>query len=147
MFVNFAPECSFIDPGQQTMAGKRRKTDRRQQGTITLQTLLLLFTGALLVVLLLAAFVTSYGHFRDYVADQLEAHARDGAIATGLSLSNAIDGSDPVASASLIDAVFDSGKYLSVEYVNHEGEVIAGRTMALKTKWHRTGLLPWRNCH
>jgi len=134
MFVNFAPECSFIDPGQQTMAGKRRKTDRRQQGTITLQTLLLLFTGALLVVLLLAAFVTSYGHFRDYVADQLEAHARDGAIATGLSLSNAIDGSDPVASASLIDAVFDSGKYLSVEYVNHEGEVIAGRTMALKTK-------------
>ncbi len=100
---------------------------------MTLQSLLLLFTGALLVALLLAAFATSYGYFRGYVADQLEAHARDGATATGLSLSNAIDGSDPVASASLIDAVFDSGKYLSVEYINHDGEVIAGRTMALQT--------------
>lgn len=108
--------------------------DREQQGAITLRALLFLFTGALLLALLLAVFVTSYGYFRGYVADQLEAHARDGATATGLSLSNAIDGSDPVASTSLIDAVFDSGKYLSVEYLNHEGDVITGKTMALKTR-------------
>nr|WP_029654751.1 EAL domain-containing protein [Marinobacter daepoensis] len=104
---------------------------RRQQGETTLQGLLLLFGGSLLTVTLVAAFVTSYGYFREYVADQLSAHAQDGATATGLSLSNAIDGTDPVAAASLIDAVFDSGRYLVVEYLGHEGEVIAGRRMPL----------------
>ena len=105
---------------------------RRQRGEITLQTLLLLFAGTLLTLTLVVAFVTSYGYFRDYVADQLTAHARDGATATGLSLSNAIDGADPVASASLIDAVFDSGRYLAVEYLGHDGEMIAGRRMPLQ---------------
>ena len=116
------------------MAGKCGFQSIRQQGVITLQSLLLLFTGGLLVALLLAVFAVSYGYFRDYVADQLAAHARDGATATGLSLSNAIDGADPVAARSLIDAVFDSGKYLSVEYRNHQGMVIAGRTMALQPR-------------
>ncbi|HAC30608.1 MAG TPA: GGDEF domain-containing protein, partial [Marinobacter hydrocarbonoclasticus] len=106
--------------------------NRRQRGEITLQTLLLLFAGTLLTLTLVVAFVTSYGYFRGYVADQLSAHARDGATATGLSLSNAIDGSDPVASASLIDAVFDSGRYLAVEYLGHDGEMIAGRRMPLQ---------------
>ncbi|MCA0913198.1 EAL domain-containing protein [Marinobacter nauticus] len=106
--------------------------NRRQRGEITLQTLLLLFAGTLLTLTLVVAFVTSYGYFRGYVADQLSAHARDGATATGLSLSNAIDGSDPVASASLIDAVFDSGRYLAVEYRGHDGEMIAGRRMPLQ---------------
>jgi len=113
------------------MAGMQKKHIRWQYGVISLQWLLLLFTGSLLVVILLAAFATSYNHFRDYVATQLTAHARDGATATGLSLSNAIDGSDPVASGSLIDAVFDSGRYLSVEYRAHDGTVIAGRSMPL----------------
>lgn len=103
-----------------------------QRGEISLRTLLLLFTGGLLVIILVASFITSYTHFRDYVADQLSDHALDGATAAGLSLSNAIDGSDPVASASLIDAVFDSGRYLSVEYLGHNGEVIAGRRMPLR---------------
>ncbi|KXS53423.1 MAG: diguanylate cyclase/phosphodiesterase, partial [Marinobacter sp. T13-3] len=134
MFVNCVCNCSFLDPGHKAMAGKRGGLANAQQGAITLQTLLLLFTGTLLVALLLAAFVTSYGYFRDYVADQLKAHAQDGATATGLSLSNAIDGTDPVASSSLIDAVFDSGQYLMVEYVDHDGAVIAGRTMALRTQ-------------
>lgn len=104
----------------------------RQQGVATLQTILLTFTGGLLVILLVAVFVTSYGYFRDYVSDQLAGHARDGATAIGLSLSNAIDGRDPVASASLIDAVFDSGRYLSISYLNHQGEQVAGRAMTLR---------------
>ena len=49
--------------------------NRRQRGEITLQTLLLLFAGTLLTLTLVVAFVTSYGYFRDYVADQLAAHA------------------------------------------------------------------------
>lgn len=114
------------------MARKHTNTFAAQQGEISLSSLLILFTSGLLVIILAAAFITSFGHFRDYVADQLTDHALDGATATGLSLSNAIDGSDPVASASLVDAVFDSGRYLSVEYIGHDGEVIAGRRMALK---------------
>ena len=103
----------------------------RQRGVITLRALLLLFTGSLLVFVLLATFFTSYSHFRDYVSEQLAGHARDGATAVGLSLSNAIDGNDPVASSSLIDAVFDSGRYLKVVYLNHQGTVIAGRSQDL----------------
>ena len=114
------------------MARKHTNTFAAQQGEISLSSLLTLFTSGLLVIILAAAFITSFGHFRDYVADQLTDHALDGATATGLSLSNAIDGSDPVASASLVDAVFDSGRYLSVEYIGHDGQEIAGRRMALK---------------
>jgi diguanylate cyclase (GGDEF)-like protein len=113
------------------MARKQTSISRKQQGAVTLRTILLVFTGSLLVTLLVAVFITSVGYFRGYVSDQLAGHARDGATAIGLSLSNAIDGRDPVASASLIDAVFDSGRYLSVTYLNHQGEQIAGRAMTL----------------
>lgn len=113
------------------MAWKQPSIHSREQGAATLRSLLLVFTGTLLVAVLVAAFATSYGYFRSYVSGQLAGHARDGATAIGLSLSNAIDGSDPVAAASLIDAVFDSGRYLSVSYRNHQGEQIAGRARAL----------------
>ncbi|MGM0768773.1 MAG: bifunctional diguanylate cyclase/phosphodiesterase [Pseudomonadota bacterium] len=98
-----------------------------QKGVISLRSLLLLYTGSLVLLLLVVSLAFSFDRFRDYVSDQLEGHARDGATAVGLSLSNAIDGRDAVASASLIDSVFDSGRYLSVEYLDHQGEQIAGR--------------------
>lgn len=111
------------------MARKLRRTGpARQTGAMTLRSVLLLFTGGLLLLILAASVSVSFERFRDYVADQMEGHARDGATAVGLSLSNAIDGRDPVASASLIDAVFDSGRYLSVAYIGTDGEEIAGRS-------------------
>lgn len=113
------------------MAGKHICLDRKQSGVATLRTILLLFTGALLVLVLVVSFITSYGYFRTYVSQQLAGHASDGATAVGLSLSNAIDARDPVAAGSLIDAVFDSGRYLSVRYLDHNGREIAGRSMTL----------------
>ncbi len=113
----------------------RTQNDRqisRQQGVITLRSLLLLFTGGMLLLVLVAAASVSFDRFRDYMSGQLQGHARDGATAIGLSLSNAIDGRDPVASSSLIDAVFDSGRYLSVVYVNNQGEEVAGRETSLR---------------
>lgn len=104
----------------------------RQRGVITLRSLLLLFTGGLLLLVLVAAVSVSLDRFRDYMTDQLRGHSQDGATAIGLSLSNAIDGSDPVAAASLIDAVFDSGRYLSVVYRDNEGEEVAGREASLQ---------------
>lgn len=100
----------------------------RQNGAMTLRSVLLLFTGGLLLLILAASVSVSFERFREYVADQMEGHARDAATAVGLSLSNAIDGRDPVASASLIDAVFDSGRYLSVTYIGTDGEEIAARS-------------------
>jgi len=102
-----------------------------QRGSFSLRALLLLFTGVLLVAVLLASVGASYSYFRQYVSSQLAGHAQDGATAVGLSLSNAIDGRDPVAAASLVDAVFDSGRYLSVEYLDHSGTIMAGRRMDL----------------
>ncbi|KPQ02975.1 EAL domain-containing protein [Marinobacter sp. HL-58] len=113
---------------------RMRKTLKisRQQGVITLRRLLLLFTGGLLSLVLIAAVSVSFDRFRDYMTDQLRGHAQDGATAIGLSLSNAIDGRDPVASSSLIDAVFDSGRYLSVVYLDNNGEEIVGREASLR---------------
>ena len=110
-----------------------RVTIRRQRGVMSLGSLLLIFTGTLLVAVLLAGIVTSFGYFRGYVSEQLAGHARDGATAIGLSLSNAIDGADPVASASLIDAVFDSGRYLSIRYLDLQGAPVAGRAKPLSS--------------
>ncbi|WP_300497146.1 EAL domain-containing protein [Marinobacter sp.] len=113
----------------------RTQNDRhvsRQRGVITLRSLLLLFTGGMLLLVLVAAASVSFDRFRDYLSGQLQGHARDGATAIGLSLSGAIDGRDPVASSSLIDAVFDSGRYLSVVYVNNQGEEVVGRETSLR---------------
>lgn len=106
-------------------------TAHRQSGQVTLRSLLLVFTGGLVLFLLIISLWISVERFRDYMAHELEGHTRDAATAVGLSLSNAIDARDPVAVGSLIDAVFDSGDYLVVEFLNHQGERVAGRQQHL----------------
>lgn len=91
---------------------------RKSRGIISLRLLLLLFTGSLILLLLVVSLLAGMAGFRGYIVEQLEGHANDGAVAVGLSLSNAIDGRDPVASSSLIDATFDSSRYLSIRYQN-----------------------------
>ncbi|MFC4260627.1 EAL domain-containing protein [Marinobacter lacisalsi] len=103
----------------------------RSTRAITLRTLLLLFTGALVLVLLVVSMVISGRSFHNYVIEELEGQTRDAATAIGLSLSNAIDATDTVAVSSLIDSVFDSSQYLVVEFVDHDGNVVAGRAQAL----------------
>ncbi|MCH8499945.1 MAG: EAL domain-containing protein [Marinobacter sp.] len=105
---------------------------RRDSGLISLKALLMLFTGALVLLLLVASLAISFQHFRNYLADQLSGHAQDAATAVGLSLSNAIDGRDPVAAGSLIDATFDSGRYLSIHYRDNQGAAIAQREVPLR---------------
>lgn len=102
-----------------------------QLGIMTLRGVLLAFTSGLILALLVASMTVSFDRFRDYISGQLQWHAQDAATAVGLSLSNAIDGRDPIASASLIDAVFDSGRYLQIRYSDHEGALIAGRSASL----------------
>ena len=103
----------------------------KQQGLMTLRAVLLLFTGSLIVAILIVLMTISFDRFRNYIASQLEGHAQDAATAVGLSLSNAIDGRDPVAAASLIDSVFDSGRYLRIEYRDYRNQLVAGRSASL----------------
>ena len=105
---------------------------RRESGLISLKALLMLFTGVLVLLLVVASLAISFQHFRYYLADQLSGHAQDAATAVGLSLSNAIDGRDPVAAGSLIDATFDSGRYLQIRYLDNQGQAIAQREVPLR---------------
>ncbi|MDX1633337.1 MAG: EAL domain-containing protein [Marinobacter sp.] len=109
------------------------RADRNSDPTrkISLRALLLGYTGALVLLLLLVSVSVSFDRFRDYIADQLRAHAQDAATAVGLSLSNAIDGRDPVAAATLIDATFDSGRYLRIQYHDITGDLVVQRTASL----------------
>ncbi|MDC0662412.1 bifunctional diguanylate cyclase/phosphodiesterase [Marinobacter sp. SS21] len=105
---------------------------QRQSGAVTLRAMLLVFTGSLILLLLLISIGLSLNSFRDYISGQLADHAQDGATALGMSLSHAIDGRDPVASSSLIDAAFDSSRYLSVQYLDSGENTIAGRAVPLQ---------------
>ncbi|WP_203142868.1 bifunctional diguanylate cyclase/phosphodiesterase [Marinobacter mangrovi] len=107
-----------------------RKTRR---GIISLQLLLLLFTGSLILLLMVASLLAGMIGFRGYIVEQLEGHAHDGAVAVGLSLSNAIDGRDAVAASSLIDATFDSGRYLVIRYKNTSADFEIERRDRLRT--------------
>lgn len=109
------------------------RSSKIRKEAVTLRAVLLVFTGSLLLLLLLASISLSLGSFRDYISGQLADHAQDGATALGMSLSHAIDGSDPVASSSLIDAAFDSSRYLSVQYLDTAGETVAARIEPLGT--------------
>ncbi|WP_097459027.1 bifunctional diguanylate cyclase/phosphodiesterase [Mangrovitalea sediminis] len=102
-------------------------TQREARAPYRLKTLLLTFTGILMLVLLAGSFYVSFERFRAYLSLQLQEHAQDAATALGLSLSNAIDGRDPVASSLAIDAMFDSGDYRSILYLDVNGQEVAGR--------------------
>ncbi|MDP4547462.1 MAG: EAL domain-containing protein [Marinobacter sp.] len=106
---------------------------RRQDGVMSLRALLLVFTGSLLVLILLTIFSVTFNTFRNYVSSQHLEHARDAATATGVALSKAVDASDIVAASSLIDAVFDSGSYLSVKFYGHGRILLTGREIPLRT--------------
>ncbi|MGM0571940.1 EAL domain-containing protein [Marinobacter sp.] len=110
---------------------RQRQNNAGTSRVITLRTLLLIFTGALVLLLLMASMLISFDRFRSYVAEELEGRTRDAATAVGLSLSNAIDAGDEVAVASLIDSVFDSGDYLVIEFIDHDDRMVAGRVRSL----------------
>ncbi|MBJ6136762.1 EAL domain-containing protein [Marinobacter litoralis] len=116
------------------MAEGQVMNSRRQSGVMSLRALLLVFTGSLLALILLTIFLVTFNTFRNYVSSQHLEHARDAATATGVVLSKAVDASDIVAASSLIDAVFDSGSYLSVKFFGHGRILLTGREMRLRTR-------------
>ncbi|SFR60491.1 diguanylate cyclase/phosphodiesterase [Marinobacter daqiaonensis] len=110
---------------------QQERPEQHRSSAITLRTLLMLFTGGLVLLLITISMAVSFDRFRSYMAEELEGRTRDAATAIGLSVSNAIDASDVVAVGRLIDSVFDSGDYLSVAFVDHENRQIVGRSRSL----------------
>lgn len=110
---------------------QQESQNNRSDRAVTLRTLLLIFTGGLVLLLLVVGMSISFSRFHNYLVGELEGRTRDAATAIGLSLSNAIDATDAVAVSSLIDSVFDSGEYLVVELLDHDGSQVSGRSQTL----------------
>lgn len=90
----------------------------------SLRRLVLLSVSAILLAMLLGNLISNALITRDYLAQQLHAHARDAATSLGLSLSVATDASDAVLAGRMIDAIYDSGNFTRIVYSNHSGELI-----------------------
>ncbi|MFT5449935.1 MAG: hypothetical protein ACI9DC_005134, partial [Gammaproteobacteria bacterium] len=52
---------------------------------------------------------------RDYLATQLQSHARDAARSLGLSISLHLASGDELFAESIVDSMFDSGDYEAIQ--------------------------------
>ena len=84
---------------------------------------------ALLVLMFILVFSGNFwsvlSNTREYLSQQMESHAQDGATSLGLSLAPYTD-SMPVME-SMIDAIFDSGNYSDIRLVDLDGKLVLNR--------------------
>ena len=86
--------------------------------------LVLVAVCGILTAMLVGNLISNALSTRDYVRDQLHAHARDAATSLGLSLSTVIDARDAVLAGRMIDAIYDSGDFKRILYTSVSSEVI-----------------------
>lgn len=83
--------------------------------------------SVLLVFLAFLTFATtllvSAGNMRDYLNAQLSRSALDTANSLGLSISPYIAGADQTMAETMVSAIFDSGYYLSIKFVDEQSKV------------------------
>ena len=89
------------------MASKNKKA----KSTSSLKSMLTLYLGGLLVMLMVGNFVLNILSARHYLQGQLETQAQDAATALGMSLSSVFVAGDEITASSVIDAMFDHGYY------------------------------------
>ncbi len=90
----------------------------------SLEQVLALFFGCLLLVLLIGSFAINIHNMRSYLEQQLQTHAQDAATSLGLSLSTVVDARDKVLAERMIAAIFDSGDYQRIVYLDLKGDAI-----------------------
>ncbi len=103
-----------------------------------LKQLLLSVTLAILVILA-GTLALSIGSARQYLAGQLESESENTASSLALSLSQSAN-QDPVVRELLMLALFDSGKFKSIELTAPDGAVLFSRQQTEGTT--QTGLAP-----
>ena len=64
---------------------------------------------------------------RDYLAQQIESQTQESANFLGLALSSVQGHNEQAIMETMIDALFDSGSYLSIELLDNEGQTLVAR--------------------
>jgi diguanylate cyclase (GGDEF)-like protein len=85
-------------------------------------TIIILFIAGLMGTL-----AVSTANLRQFLAEQLEAHAQDTATSLGLSLSQPMQDNDLPVMNAMVDAVFDRGYYQSITVVTADGKTLIER--------------------
>lgn len=103
---------------------KNSMSDQEFHNKRTLEQVLAMFIGALLLTLLLGSFMVNVYNMRNYLEQQLQSHAQDAATSLGLSLSTVVDARDAVLAERMMAAIFDSGDYQQMVYRDLRGEAL-----------------------
>ncbi len=95
---------------------------RNAKPSSSLKSMLTLYLGGLLIMLMAGNFVLNIFSARHYMQGQLETQAQDAATALGMSLSSVFAKGDEVTASSVIDAMFDRGYYEHIILWHASGE-------------------------
>lgn len=98
---------------------------------MSFQRRLFLLITALMLLILLANFVVGVLNARKYFAAQMQTLSYDAATSLGFSLSTAARDKDQAQIESMVSAMFDSGYYLSIQYADNKGQLIASRARSV----------------
>lgn len=90
---------------------------------------LLLSVSALFAVLLAGAGFLSVSGTRDYLQQQLGAHAEETATSLALAIGSAANPDDAVLLATIVNPVFDRGQYERIQIIGISGRVLVNRTL------------------
>ncbi len=102
------------------------------QPRLTFKGLLFATVYSLLLIFLLGLYGLSIWQKRLYLNDQLLAVGQDAALSLGLSLSTLKHDDNWVAASSMVDAIFDSGNYLTISIDSPTGAPILQRRAPLR---------------
>ncbi|NWG87710.1 MAG: EAL domain-containing protein [Hydrogenophilaceae bacterium] len=95
--------------------------------TVSLKTLLILFLMPLILLMGAVLFMSGLGHTRDFLQQQLQSHAQDAATALALRLAPAFAGNDMAAVTNTVDALYDSGYFLSIALDRPDGAALIAK--------------------
>ncbi|MBF6057546.1 bifunctional diguanylate cyclase/phosphodiesterase [Thiomicrorhabdus heinhorstiae] len=89
-----------------------------------------LLISSILLVLLAGIFILNLASTKQFLQEQLGAHAQDTATSLGLSLSTIPDPNDLAVMETMINAVFDRGYYKQITLTDMDGKVLYHRQNA-----------------
>ncbi|MCG8667856.1 MAG: EAL domain-containing protein [Pseudomonadales bacterium] len=94
---------------------------------MTLKRQLFIVLTLLLLLLLAGIFAVTINHARDYVQQQMHAHAQDTATSLGLSIATDLGKKDVAMVETMVDAIFDRGYYRELTIHGPEGDLLVSR--------------------
>lgn len=96
----------------------------------SLKQLVLVSVGALVLFLVGLSASLNFANARIYIDQQLARYSMDAATFLGLALSSQKDDESNVAKERMIDSIFDSGDYASIEFRAPDGRVVVQRALS-----------------